>query len=152
MFGDACPPLCVDTFKQDINSILGRLFSQYYNITFLSFLDSEGKVVDYQIHSSSVNKKKKLDEILKKTVEFKIATTRTSRLLGFDTSTETFMKADSHIIVTYEIQSYLLIIIIEMSNPLIEAFDFEKFNQKIELILIELKKRIDQQKIKKEKD
>jgi hypothetical protein len=39
-----------------------------------------------------------------------------------------------------------------MSNPLIEAFDFEKFNQKIELILIQLKKRIDQQKIKKEKD
>ena len=49
------------------------------------------------------------------------------------------MKAESHIIVTYEIQSYLLIIIIEMSNPLMEAFDFEKFNQKIELILINKK-------------
>ena len=30
-----------------------------------------------------------------------------------------------------------------MSKPLIDAFDFEKFNEKIELILIELKKKID---------
>lgn len=152
MFGDGCPQFCVDTFRQDINSILGRLFSQYYNITFLSFIDSEGKVVDYQIHSSSANKKKKMDDILKKALDFKISTTKAAKLLGFDTSTETFIKGDSHIVVTYEIQSYFLIILIEMSKPLIEAFDFEKFNQKIELILIELKKRIDQLKIKKAKD
>ena len=30
-----------------------------------------------------------------------------------------------------------------MSKALIDVFDFEKFNEKIELILIELKKKID---------
>ena len=30
-----------------------------------------------------------------------------------------------------------------MSKPLIDVFDFEKFNDKIELILIELKSKID---------
>ena len=29
-----------------------------------------------------------------------------------------------------------------MSKPLIDSFDFEKFTEKIELILIELKKKI----------
>ena len=150
MFGDSCPPICIDPFRTDINSILGRLFSQYFNVTFLSFINSEGHVVEYQIHSSSTNQKKKLMEISKKAFEFKLATTKAAKLLGFDSSPETFIKADSHIIVTYEIEFYLLIIIIEMSNPLIEEFDFDKFNQKIELILIELKKKIDQSKMKKE--
>ncbi len=30
-----------------------------------------------------------------------------------------------------------------MSKPLIDVFDFEKFNEKIELILIELKNKIE---------
>ena len=30
-----------------------------------------------------------------------------------------------------------------MSKPIIDVFDFEKFNEKIELILIELKTKID---------
>ena len=30
-----------------------------------------------------------------------------------------------------------------MSKPLIDVFDFEKFNEKIELIIIELKKKIE---------
>ncbi len=152
MFGESCLPICADPFRQEINSILGRLFSQYFNVTFLSFINSEGVVVEYQIHSSSANQKKKLMEISKKALEFKLATTKAARLLGFDSTPETFIKADSHIIVTYEIELYVLIIIIEMSNPLIDEFDFDKFNQKIELILIELKKKIDQLKHKKEDD
>ena len=87
---------------------------------------------------------------MKKVLDFKIASTKTSKLLGFETSTETFVRGDSHIIVTYEIESYLLIIVIEMSKPLIDAFDFEKFNEKIELILIELKKKIENLKIDRE--
>ena len=152
MFGESCLPICTDSFRQEINSILGRLFSQYFNVTFLSFIDPEGFVVEYQIHSSSANQKKKLMEISKKALEFKLATTKAARLLGFDSTPETFIKAESHIIVTYEIELYVLIIIIEMSNPLIDEFDFDKFNQKIELILIELKKKIDQSKNKKEDD
>lgn len=135
-------------FKVEVNSILGRLFSQYYNITFLSLLDLDGKIVDYQIHSlSPTAMKKKVDDILKKTLDFKIATSKAAKLLGFETSQETFVRGDSHIVVTYEIDLYLLIIYIEMSKPLIDAFDFEKFNEKIELILIELKKKIDSLKI-----
>jgi hypothetical protein len=138
-----CCPEDLSTFKIEVNQLLGRLYSQYYNITFLSLLDDEGNIVDIQIHSPhSTESKKKVDEILKKTIEFKIATSKAAKLLGFDTASETFTKGDSHIIVTYEILNFLLIIFIEMSKPLIDSFDFEKFTEKIELILIELKKKI----------
>jgi hypothetical protein len=30
-----------------------------------------------------------------------------------------------------------------MSKPLVDSFDFEKFNEKIELIIIELRKKIE---------
>ena len=126
---DCCSSSNLTSFKIEVNQILGRLFSQYYNITFLSLVDSDGNIVDYQIHSlSQGDVKKKLDEILKKTLDFKIAT---------------FTRGDSHIIVSYEISSYFLVIYIEMSKPLIDVFDFEKFNEKIELIIIELKKKIE---------
>ena len=39
-----------------------------------------------------------------------------------------------------------LVIIIEMSKPLVDSFDFEKFNEKIELIIIELRKKIEASK------
>jgi hypothetical protein len=39
-----------------------------------------------------------------------------------------------------------------MSKPLIDVFDFEKFNEKIELILIELKKKIENLKLDKENE
>jgi hypothetical protein len=150
---ECCPKSNLNNFKIEINQILGRLFSQYYNITFLSFVDAEGNVVDYQIHSlTPTDSKKKLDEILKKTLDFKIATIKAAKLLGFETSSETFIRGDSHIIVTYEIESYLLAIVIEMSKPLIDVFDFEKFNEKIELILIELKKKIENLKLDKENE
>jgi hypothetical protein len=148
---DCCQKGNLNNFKIEVNQILGRLFSQYYNITFLSLLDGDGNIVDYQIHSlTPTDNKKKLDDILKKTLDFKIATTKASKLLGFETSSETFIRGDSHIIVSYEIELYLLIIVIEMSKPLIDAFDFEKFNEKIELILIELKKKIDSLRIDKD--
>lgn len=150
---DCCQKGNLNNFKIEVNQILGRLFSQYYNITFLSLLDADGNIVDYQIHSLTPNdSKKKLDEILKKTLDFKISTIKAAKLLGFDTSSETFVRGDSHIIVSYEIEGYLLVIVIEMSKPLIDAFDFEKFNEKIELILIELKKKIDNLKIDKENE
>jgi hypothetical protein len=134
----------LSNFKNEVNQILGRLFSQYYNITFLGFLDSDGNIVDYQIHSLSNNDtKKKLEDILKKSLDFKIATSKAAKLLGFETASETFIRGDSHIIVSYEINNYFLVMVIEMSKPLIEAFDFEKFNEKIELIILELKKKID---------
>ena len=140
-------------FKIEINQILGRLFSQYYNITFLSLVDSDGNIVDYQIHSlSQGDVKKKLDEILKKTLDFKIATTKAAKILGFETAQETFTRGDSHIIVSYEISSYFLVIYIEMSKPLIDVFDFEKFNEKIELIIIELKKKIENLQSDKENE
>lgn len=140
---ECCPKSQVNKFKVDVNQILGRLFSQYYNITLTSFIDSDGNVVDYQIHTlAQSDKKKKLDEVLKKTVEFKIATTKAAKVLGFDTSSESFIKGDSHIVFTYEIEYYFLVLVIEMSKPLIDSFDFEKFNQKIELILIELRNKI----------
>lgn len=148
---DCCSKSTLNAFKIEVNQILGRLFSQYYNITFLSLLDTEGNIVDYQIHSLiPTDTKKKLDDILKKTLEFKIASSRAAKLLGFESSSETFIRGDSHIIVSYDIDLYLLVIVIEMSKPLIDAFDFEKFNEKIELILIELKKKIDSLKIDKE--
>ena len=141
---DCCSTSNLTAFKIEVNQILGRLFSQYYNITFLSLIDSEGNIVDYQIHSlSQSDAKKKIIEVLKKTIEFKISTTKAAKILGFETASETFTRGDSHIIVTYEINTYLLIIYIEMSKALIDVFDFEKFNEKIELILIELKKKID---------
>ena len=141
---DCCSSSNLTTFKIEVNQILGRLFSQYYNITFLSLVDSEGNIVDYQIHQlQSGDSKKKLDEILKKTLDFKIATTKVAKILGLDTAQETFTRGDSHIIVSYEISSYFLVIYIEMSKPLIDVFDFEKFNEKIELIIIELKKKIE---------
>jgi predicted regulator of Ras-like GTPase activity (Roadblock/LC7/MglB family) len=150
---DCCSKGNLNNFKIEVNQILGRLFSQYYNITFLSLLDSDGNIVDYQIHSLTSNdSKKKLDDILKKALDFKIASIKAAKLLGFETSAETFIRGDSHIIVSYEIDSYLLVIVIEMSKPLIDAFDFEKFNEKIELILIELKKKIDNLKLDKEND
>ena len=34
-------------FKIEINQILGRLFSQYYNITFLSLVDNNGNIIDF---------------------------------------------------------------------------------------------------------
>jgi len=150
---ECCQKKSLNNFKVEVNQILGRLFSQYYNITFLSLIDSEGNVIDHQIHSlTASDSKKKLDEILKKTLDFKIATTKAAKLLGFETSAETFLRGDSHIIVSYEIEGYLLAIVIEMSKPLIDAFDFEKFNEKIELILIELKKKIDNLKLDKDND
>lgn len=150
---DCCSKGILNNFKIEVNQILGRLFSQYYNITFLSLLDADGNIVDYQIHSlTSYDTKKKLDDILKKALDFKIASIRTAKLLGFESSSETFIRGDSHIIVSYEIDGYFLVIVIEMSKPLIDAFDFEKFNEKIELILIELKKKIDNLKIDKENE
>ena len=141
---DCCSSSNLTTFKIEVNQMLGRLFSQYYNITFLSLVDSEGNIVDYQIHSlNSGDSKKKLDEVLKKTLDFKIATSKAAKILGFETAQESFTRGDSHIIVTYEISNYFLVIYIEMSKPLIDVFDFEKFNEKIELILIELKKKIE---------
>ena len=150
---DCCSKGNLNNFKIEVNQILGRLFSQYYNITFLSLLDADGNIVDYQIHSLTSNEtKRKLDDILKKALDFKMASIKTARLLGFDTSSETFIRGDSHIIVTYEIDGYFLVLVIEMSKPLIDAFDFEKFNEKIELILIELKKKIDNLKLDREND
>ena len=150
---DCCSKGNLNNFKIEVNQILGRLFSQYYNITFLSLLDADGNIVDYQIHSLTSNEtKRKLDDILKKALDFKMASIKTARLLGFDTSSETFIRGDSHIIVSYEIEGYFLVIVIEMSKPLIDAFDFEKFNEKIELILIELKKKIDNLKLDREND
>ena len=141
---DCCYKGNLSNFKNEVNQILGRLFSQYYNITFLGFLDSDGNIVDYQIHSLSNNDtKKKLEDILKKSLDFKISTSKVAKLLGFETASETFIRGDSHIIVSYEINNYFLVMVIEMSKPLIEAFDFEKFNEKIELIILELKKKID---------
>ena len=144
-----CPEENITQFKIDVNQILGRLFSQYYNITCISFLDEDGLVVDYHIHSLNNQKTetfKKLEEISKAAVEFKIASIKASKLLGFSTSSETFFKGDSHICVTYDIDNYFLLIIIEMSKPLVDSFDFEKFNEKIELIIIELKKKIESTK------
>ena len=80
---------------------------------------------------------------IKKTIDFKIATTKAAKILGFESTQETFTRGDSHIVATYEISGYFLVIYIEMSKPLIDVFDFEKFNDKIELILIELKTKID---------
>lgn len=150
---DCCQNSNLTSFKIEVNQILGRLFSQYYNITFLSLVDSDGNIVDYQIHSlSQGDVKKKLDEILKKTLDFKIATTKAAKILGFETAQETFTRGDSHIIVSYEISSYFLVIYIEMSKPLIDVFDFEKFNEKIELIIIELKKKIENLQSDKENE
>ena len=87
--------------------------------------------------------KKKLVEVLRKTIDFKIATTKAAKILGFESTQETFTRGDSHIVATYEISGYFLVIYIEMSKPLIDVFDFEKFNEKIELILIELKTKIE---------
>ena len=141
---DCCTNSNLTTFKIEVNQILGRLFSQYHNITFLSLVDSDGNIVDYQMHSlSSGESKKKLEDVLKKTLDFKIATTKAAKILGFETAQETFTRGDSHIIVSYEISLYFLVIYIEMSKPLIDVFDFEKFNEKIELIIIELKKKIE---------
>ena len=84
-----------------------------------------------------------MEDILKKSLDFKISTSKVAKLLGFETASETFIRGDSHIIVSYEINNYFLVMVIEMSKPLIEAFDFEKFNEKIELIILELKKKID---------
>jgi hypothetical protein len=141
---DCCYKGNLSTFKNEVNQVLGRLFSQYYNITFLAFLDADGHVVDYQIHSAANNdSKKKLEEILRKAVDFKIATTKAAKLLGFETASETFTRGDSHIVTTYEINNYFLCMVIEMSKPLIDAFDFEKFNEKIELIVLELRKKIE---------
>jgi len=133
-----------EEFIKDVNNTLGRLFSQYYNITFLSLLDPEGNITVFQIHSlGNSEHKKKVDEILQKALDFKIASTKAANLLGFESGSESYIRGDSHIVVMYDIQLYLLVIIIEMSKPLIDAFDFEKFNEKIELILIDLRKKID---------
>ena len=150
---DCCCCSNLTEFKIEINQILGRLFSQYYNITFLSLVDNEGNIVDFQMHKlGETDDKKKLIEVLKKTIDFKIATTKTAKILGFESAQETFTRGDSHIIVTYEISEYFLVIYIEMSKPLIDVFDFEKFNEKIELIIIELKKKIDNLTSDKEDD
>ena len=47
---DCCCCNNLTAFKIEINQILGRLFSQYYNITFLSLVDSEENIVDFQMH------------------------------------------------------------------------------------------------------
>ena len=86
---------------------------------------------------------KKINWSIKKTIDFKIATTKTAKILGFESTQETFTRGDSHIVATYEISGYFLVIYIEMSKPIIDVFDFEKFNEKIKLILIELKTKID---------
>lgn len=56
---DCCSSSNLTSFKIEVNQILGRLFSQYYNITFLSLVDSDGNIVDYQIHSLSQGDVKK---------------------------------------------------------------------------------------------
>ncbi len=141
---DCCCCYKLTNFKIEINQILGRLFSQYYNITFISLVDNEGNIVDFQMHKlGQTDDKKKLIEVLKKTIDFKISTTKTAKILGFESAKETFTRGDSHIVATYEISEYFLVIYIEMSKPLIDVFDFEKFNEKIELILLEIKKKID---------
>lgn len=150
---DCCSCSDLTSFKIEVNQILGRLFTQYYNITFLSLVDDSGVVVDYQIHSVNPgDTKKKLEEVLKKTLDFKIASTKVAKILGFETAHESYIKGDTHIVVTYEILNYILIIYIEMSKPLIDVFDFEKFNVKIELILLELKKKIEILQSDKEKE
>ena len=107
-------------------------------------VDNNGNIVDFQMHKlGQTQDKKKLTEVLKKTIDFKIATTKAAKILGFESTQETFTRGDSHIVATYEISGYFLVIYIEMSKPLIDVFDFEKFNDKIELILIELKTKID---------
>ena len=54
-------------FKIEINQILGRLFSQYYNITFLSLVDLEGNIVDFQMHKiGQTEDKKKINRSIKK--------------------------------------------------------------------------------------
>ena len=74
-------------FKIEINQILGRLFSQYYNITFLSLVDSDGNIVDFQMHKiGQTDDKKKLVEVLRKTIDFKIATTKAAKILGFEST------------------------------------------------------------------
>ena len=139
-----CCPRNITAFKSEVNQILGRLFSQYYNITFLSLVDDNGIIVDFQMHTNnqSGDVRKKLEDVLKKTLDFKISTTKVAKIMGFETSKETFTRGDSHIIITYDIDKYLLVVYIEMSKALIDVFDFEKFNEKIELILIDLKKKI----------
>ena len=47
---DCCCCNNLTAFKIEINQILGRLLSQYYNITFLSLVDSEENIVDFQMH------------------------------------------------------------------------------------------------------
>ena len=107
-------------------------------------VDNNGNIVDFQMHKlGQTQDKKKLTEVLKKTIDFKIAATKAAKILGFESTQETFTRGDSHIVATYEISGYFLVIYIEMSKPLIDVFDFEKFNDKIELILIELKSKID---------
>ena len=56
---DCCQKNNLNNFKIEVNQVLGRLFSQYYNITFLSLLDAEGNIVDYQIHSLTPTDTKK---------------------------------------------------------------------------------------------
>ena len=91
-------------FKIEINQILGRLFSQYYNITFLSLVDNNGNIVDFQMHKlGQTQDKKKLTEVLKKTIDFKIASTKAAKILGFESTQETFTRENSHIVATYEI-------------------------------------------------
>ena len=107
-------------------------------------VDNNGNIVDFQMHKiGQTQDKKKLTEVLRKTIDFKIASTKAAKILGFESTQETFTRGDSHIVATYEISGYFLVIYIEMSKPLIDVFDFEKFNDKIELILIELKSKID---------
>ena len=70
---DCCCCNNLTAFKIEINQILGRLFSQYYNITFLSLVDIDGNIVDFQMHKiGQTEDKKKLIEVLKKTIDFKI--------------------------------------------------------------------------------
>ena len=112
---DCCSSSNLTSFKIEVNQILGRLFSQYYNITFLSLVDTDGNIVDFQMHKiGQTDDKKKLVEVLKKTIDFKIATTKAAKILGFESTQETFTRGDSHIVATYEISGYFLVIYIEM--------------------------------------
>ena len=130
-----------------MNELLGRLFSQYYNLTFVSLIDPTGNIIDLHIHKTEKkDMKKKAEEIIKKALDFKAAASKAASILGYDTSKETFFKGDSHIVITYEIDEFLVVMLIEMSKPLIDSFDFEKYNDKLEMIIIELKKKIDKLK------
>lgn len=140
-----CPDEDLTEFKKQINKDLGTLYSEYFNITYSCLIDDNGYIVDYHIHSDEKDKSNIIDKVKDlaiKACEFKMSSIKAAKLLGFKTTSETFIKADTHIILTYELMNYLLVIVVEMSSPLIECFDFEKFKEKIDPILLNLRQVI----------